>query len=59
MNVKELITELQKYNPDTEVLITDGMQCYCYRGNYHIKPYFDGNHNYVDIGIGSCLEDDD
>ena len=58
MKVKELISKLLEFDADTEVLITDGMRCYCYRGDYHIKPYIDDK-LYVDIGIGNCLEDDD
>ena len=57
MNVKELITELQKFDPNTEVLITDGMRCYCYRGNYSIQPFVHDK-LYVDIGIGNCFEEE-
>lgn len=57
MTVQELITELSKYDPNTEVLITDGMNAYCYKGQYKINTYTDlDNKTYVDIGIGGCME---
>lgn len=58
MKVKELISKLLEFDQDTEVLITDGIRCYCYRGDYYIRSYF-GDQLYVDIEIGNCLEDED
>lgn len=57
MTVQELINALKKFNPDTEVLITDGEMVNCYRGDYYIGEFEDiDGKRYVDIGIGGCLE---
>ena len=55
MTVKELITKLQKFNPDLEVTITDGWECVCYHTkNIEIKEFQDNGVTEVDIGIGGC-----
>ena len=50
MKVSELINKLSEFDPDAEVLITDGFKCLCYSGNYSINLF----ENSVDIGIGGC-----
>lgn len=40
-----------------EVLITDGFQANCYRGQYEIIAWDEDNGQMcIDIGIGGCLE---
>ncbi len=58
MKVKNLIKELQKYNPDYEVTITDGYKGYFYHTtNAAIKELkIDDEITIVDIGIGGCEE---
>lgn len=57
MTVKELISELSKYPENTEILITDGYMCNCYRGDYNVQQFVDlDGAVYVDIGIGGALE---
>ncbi len=55
--VGQLITQLQSFPHDREVIITDGYQAVGYRGKYQVVDYVDhlGNH-YVDIGIGGLDE---
>lgn len=58
MTVEELINQLKKHPPYLEVLITDGHDCRCYRGDFMVQPYVDcGEVMYVDIGIGGCNEE--
>ena len=55
--VQELIEQLQQYSPDMEVLITDGFNALCYKGQYQVKEFTDvDGKTYVDIGIGGCLQ---
>ena len=56
MLVKELIKELSKYDPELEVLITDGYDGNCYRGKYSVTLFKD-DCEYVDIGVGGCREE--
>lgn len=59
MTVSELIGQLEKFDPEREVLITDGYNCMFYKGEYSITEFNDNGNNYVDIGIGGCQEGDD
>jgi len=57
-----MISELQLLQADigdVEILISDGVRSYHYRGNYNVRRYNENGQTYVDIGIGYCLEDDD
>ena len=56
MLVKELIEELSQYNPELEVLVTDGYDGNFYRGEYSITLFKD-DCEYVDIGVGGCREE--
>lgn len=55
MKVKELIEKLQQFNPELEVVITDGYECLVYHTKgIEIKEFeWDGTVD-VDIGIGGC-----
>lgn len=60
MTVKELITELSKFDENLEVSITDGFNCYNYHtDNIFITEYQDDecgrSRTLVDIGIGGNL----
>lgn len=56
MLVKDLIRELSQYDPELEVLVTDGYDCNCYRGEYSVTLFKD-DCEYVDIGVGGCREE--
>ena len=60
MRVSELIAHLERYQAelgDVEVLITDGFNAECYRGDYDIEPWQDDDGKWcIDIGIGGCKE---
>ena len=60
MKTSELIAKLEKilaHSSDLEVLITDGHNAACYRGDYEITMWQEDNGQWcVDIGIGGCLE---
>lgn len=60
MRVSEMIARLERYQAelgDVEVLVTDGFNAECYRGNYEIiKWQEDDGTMTVDIGIGGCRE---
>jgi prefoldin subunit 5 len=61
MKLSSMIAELQQMKDDlgdVEVLISDGFRGYFYAGNYSIVRFDNENQVYVDIGIGSCLEED-
>lgn len=60
MTKKDLTEFLQSYDDDTEILITDGMDCNCYRGKFKLQEWKteDGKVT-VDIGVGGCLENYD
>jgi hypothetical protein len=56
-----MINQLQKLyeevGEDVEVLITDGFQAGCYRGDFAVEVYEDIDGTiYADIGIGGCDE---
>ena len=57
MKVAELITQLQRFDPEVEVSITDGMDCRCYTTNdLEIKMFEDVDGKVsIDIGIGADL----
>ena len=61
MRVSEMISRLEQYQAelgDVEVLITDGYNSECYRGNYAIEPWQDDDSQWcIDIGIGGCKEE--
>jgi hypothetical protein len=52
MTVGQLIEKLSKFDPNTEVTISDGYYCKFYRGSYTVEE-FEGA---VDIGIGGTEE---
>ena len=55
--VKRLNELRKELRDDTEVLITDGVECIGYRGDFHIQTWTeDGGTVAVDIGIGYCRE---
>lgn len=60
MKLSEMILLLNdKLNElgDVEVLVTDGHNAACYRGNYEIIEWTEDDGTLcVDIGIGGCLE---
>lgn len=60
MRVSEMIRRLEQYQAelgDVEVLITDGHNAECYRGDYEIEPWQDDDDKWcIDIGIGGCKE---
>lgn len=54
----ERLTALRTELGDVEVLVTDGFNAECYRGNYEIiKWQEDDGTMTVDIGIGGCREE--
>ena len=61
MRVSEMIKQLQTLQTqlgDVEVLVTDGHNAACYRGDYEIIEWQDDDGKMcVDIGIGGCLEE--
>ena len=53
----EKLTKLQKEFGNVPVLITDGYNFNCYRGEYEICSWLDNDKNIcVDIGVGGCKE---
>ena len=56
MTVSELIGQLEKFDPELEVLVTDGYNFMFYKGEYTITEFNDNGTTYVDIGIGGCQE---
>jgi hypothetical protein len=60
MLISEIISKLQKLQSeigDTQVLVTDGFDAVCYRGDYEIAKWQDDDGRMVvDIGIGGCRE---
>jgi hypothetical protein len=48
MKVKDLVEKLSKFDPNVEVIISDGYKLVFYHGDWLIKE-FEGK---VDIGIG-------
>lgn len=60
MKISEMIAKLQAKQDklgDVEVLITDGFECNCYRGDYEIIEWQEDDGSMtVDIGIGGCKE---
>jgi hypothetical protein len=54
MIVSELIQKLQQLDPNKEVIITDGYECNCYRGDFTVVEFDDTYDSFVDIGIGGC-----
>ena len=62
MRITEMIARLERYQAelgDVEVLITDGFNSECYRGDYAIEPWWEDDLGQwcVDIGIGGCREE--
>ena len=61
MKISDMMSELEFFRTtvgDVEVLITDGVRGYHYRGNFNFRRYDEDGETYVDIGIGYCLEDE-
>lgn len=59
MKITEMIAALQKLQDkhgDMEVLVTDGFDARCYRGNYEIVAWDEDGVMCADIGIGGCEE---
>lgn len=60
MKISEMILKLTQIHHqigDAEVLVTDGFDALCYRGDYEIVMFEDDNGAMVaDIGIGGCRE---
>lgn len=60
MKVSELIRKLEMYRievGDVPVLITDGYDARCYRGDYTVHAWLDDDGQMtIDIGIGGTLE---
>ncbi len=57
MTVEQLIQRLQEFPGYLEVLITDGFNEHCYRGEYEVEKYVDDSgESFVDIGIGGLEE---
>jgi hypothetical protein len=60
MQVETLINKLQallKQEGNVEVLVTNGFECECYRGEYAVEIFEDvDGSRYVDIGIGGLNE---
>jgi hypothetical protein len=55
--VKKLNELREELRDDTEVLITDGVECIGYRGDFHIQTWTEDDGTVaVDIGIGYCRE---
>jgi hypothetical protein len=61
MKISEMILRLQALeaeNGNIEVLVTDGFQARCYRGEYIIEPFVSEiGERFIDIGIGGCEEE--
>lgn len=55
----ERLTALRTELGDVEVLVTDGFNAECYRGNYTIESWWEDDLGQwcVDIGIGGCREE--
>jgi hypothetical protein len=57
MTVGELVSILKKFDSKTEVVVTDGYEALCYRGQYEVQLFQDDDGKYVvDIGIGGLRE---
>ena len=60
MKISELIAALEArmaQDGDVEVLVTDGYNAFCYRGEYSVARFVcDGGEIVADIGIGGCIE---
>lgn len=54
MNVREVIEKLNQFDPDMEVIISDGYNYKFYNMNGAVIQEFEGK---VDIGIGGCEEE--
>ena len=59
MTVRELVAELQRFNQDLEVTITDGMDGICYHTKgIEVKEFQVNGVTEIDVGVGGCrLED--
>lgn len=54
MKVKEVIQKLKQFDPEMEVIISDGYGFHFYNTNGAVIQEFEGQ---VDIGIGGCEEE--
>lgn len=53
----ERLASLQSVLGDVDVLITDGYNASCCKGQYEIAPWVDDDgKSCIDIGIGGCWE---
>lgn len=59
MKIKELIEKLKQFDPELEVVITDGYECRVYHTKkIEIQVFeFNGKRD-LDIGIGGCQMND-
>ena len=54
----ERLISLRDQLGDVEVLVTDGFDARCYRGDYEIIKWQEDDGQWcVDIGIGGCREE--
>lgn len=60
MKLNEFISQLENFRNaygNLEILITDGYEAKCYKGQYEFTLYQDTNNQWcLDIGIGGLLE---
>ena len=58
MLVSEMIAKLQQtmeQTGDVDLLVTDGFQAECYRGDFAVEVFVDcDGYSFIDIGIGGC-----
>ena len=55
--IKQLNELRETLGDDAEVLITDGVECIGYRGNFHLQKWTEDDGTLaVDIGVGYCRE---
>jgi len=54
MKNKEMVEKLIQFDPEADVIISDGYNCRFYSGDYSID-LFEGK---IDIGIGGCEDEE-
>ena len=58
LELVEQLLKIYKQHGDVEVLMTDGYNVQCYRGDYQVQAWQDDNGIWTaDIGIGGCNEE--
>lgn len=53
-DVVAALEKIQREHGDVEVLVTDGFDARCYRGEYEIRAWDEDGVMCADIGIGGC-----